>query len=413
MKQFSFITAYLLFFLFSYGCIWSQNVALSKTGKKITLSKATIGLNNVDNTADSNKPISTATLNALNAKQDAINKTTDINLDSNFPVVKAVKDYIDGVYTSSNSNWWKTAGNDNTSTGFIGTTDNTDLVFKTNNIERMRITTNGNIGIGTSMPQANAHIVGKVKIVDGNQSEGKILTGTNNSTANGYANWVSIFDIMKLKNYGYYAFDSNTVVAPIVSGTGKVWMDRNLGALQRPQSPTDYLAFGQLFQWGRANDGHADISWVYDTNTGLVTGTIINGTSTTLTDNPIPTGSQMIVSPGEDWRINPDSSLWNGLNAANNPCPRGYRVPTYSEFMAEINYYSITNNTNAFSNNPLRFMAPGSFIGGTLSVDYTFSSYWTSSYNNSANRTSMYLGTTVSYYDDDPKHGFAIRCIKD
>jgi len=66
----------------------------------ITLSKSDVGLNLVDNTSDISKPISTATQNALNAKEDKTNKSTnvltDASSDEKYPSVKAVKTYVDG-----------------------------------------------------------------------------------------------------------------------------------------------------------------------------------------------------------------------------------------------------------------------------------------------------------------------------
>lgn len=53
-----------------------QSVA-SKTGA-VTLVKGDVGLGNVDNTADADKPISTATQTALNAKQDTLVSGTNI-----------------------------------------------------------------------------------------------------------------------------------------------------------------------------------------------------------------------------------------------------------------------------------------------------------------------------------------------
>ncbi|MFT7002526.1 MAG: hypothetical protein ACJAVW_003569 [Spirosomataceae bacterium] len=38
--------------------------------------------------------------------------------------------------------------------------------------------------------------------------------------------------------------------------TGKIWMDRNLGATRVATSSTDAYAYGDLYQWGRATDGH-------------------------------------------------------------------------------------------------------------------------------------------------------------
>ncbi len=52
------------------------------------------------------------------------------------------------------STGWSTTGNAGTvaSTNFLGTTDAIDLRFRTDNIERMSITSAGNVGIGTTAP---------------------------------------------------------------------------------------------------------------------------------------------------------------------------------------------------------------------------------------------------------------------
>jgi hypothetical protein len=38
--------------------------------------------------------------------------------------------------------------------------------------------------------------------------------------------------------------------------TGRIWMDRNLGAMQVATSSTDADSYGDLYQWGRGADGH-------------------------------------------------------------------------------------------------------------------------------------------------------------
>ena len=52
------------------------------------------------------------------------------------------------------TNAWNLTGNSETNptTNFIGTTDVKDLVFKTKNIERLRVTSTGNIGVGSNVP---------------------------------------------------------------------------------------------------------------------------------------------------------------------------------------------------------------------------------------------------------------------
>jgi hypothetical protein len=61
---------------------------------------------------------------------------------------------------SSPSDVWLTLGNagTNPSTHFVGTTDNEDLVFRTNNTERIRITADGSVGIETTNPASKLHV---------------------------------------------------------------------------------------------------------------------------------------------------------------------------------------------------------------------------------------------------------------
>ncbi len=49
---------------------------------------------------------------------------------------------------------WSLTGNSISSGQFLGTTNSEDLIFKTNNAEQVRITSSGNVGIGTSSPGA-------------------------------------------------------------------------------------------------------------------------------------------------------------------------------------------------------------------------------------------------------------------
>lgn len=72
----------------------------------ITVDKTSMGLDQVNNTSDINKPISTATQTALNGKEDLANKSTDVSLGTSntlYPTQNAVKVYTDNLLGSANA----------------------------------------------------------------------------------------------------------------------------------------------------------------------------------------------------------------------------------------------------------------------------------------------------------------------
>ena len=119
-----------------------------------------------------------------------------------------------------------------------------------------------------------------------------------------------------------------TTIAPgpptVLSATGRIWMDRNLGASQVATSLTDVLSYGDYYQWGRLSDGHQ-----------LAT----SATTSTLSNSDVPGNSDFIISPccRFDWLFNRNNNLWQGVNGINNPCPAGFRLPTSAELQAEVN----------------------------------------------------------------------------
>ena len=75
-------------------------IASGGTGATNAIAARTnLGIGNVDNTADMDKPVSTATLAILDVKESLANKSTNIMADSassvKYPSVKAIKEYID------------------------------------------------------------------------------------------------------------------------------------------------------------------------------------------------------------------------------------------------------------------------------------------------------------------------------
>jgi uncharacterized protein (TIGR02145 family) len=184
--------------------------------------------------------------------------------------------------------------------------------------------------------------------------------------------------------------------------TGKIWMDRNLGATQPATSSTDAASYGDLYQWGRGNDGHQCRT---------------SATTTTLSTSDTPGNGNFIVAPNTpyDWRSPQNANLWQGVNGVNNPCPSGYRIPTEPELNAERLSWSSNNSAGAFASS-LKLPAAGSrsYSDGSLGFIGTNGHCWSSSVSSTNSRYLGFLSSDASIFDNGYKAGgFSVRCIKD
>ena len=193
---------------------------------------------------------------------------------------------------------------------------------------------------------------------------------------------------------------ATTVVDVTNPTTGKIWMDRNLGATQVATSSTDANSYGDLYQWGRRADGHQCRT---------------SATTATLSSIDQPAHGNFILAPSApyDWRSPQNANLWQGVNGVNNPCPTGYRVPTETELNAERLSWSVNNASGAFAS-PLKLSVTGvrNFSGFIISVG-AVGGYWVSSINGAITANLSFDGSGANMDPDGRSGGYSIRCIKD
>ena len=192
-----------------------------------------------------------------------------------------------------------------------------------------------------------------------------------------------------------------TRVVEVTSKTGRNWMDRNLGASQVATSSTNSASFGYLYQWGRASDGHQLRN---------------SGTSTKLSTRDVPEKGLFVLAKNSpnDWYTGQSDQLWQGLNGKNNPCPKGFRLPTSVELEAEIATWSSKNAKGAFAS-PLKLPMSGYRSNGNGSItDAGLSGdYWTST-RDGLNSRGLYFDVSSAGLDAGGRAcGVSIRCIKD
>ncbi|RTY84644.1 hypothetical protein EKL99_01215 [Flavobacterium sp. ZB4P23] len=205
-----------------------------------------------------------------------------------------------------------------------------------------------------------------------------------------------------------------TMVVDVLSSTGKIWMDRNLGAFRAAVGHNDHDAYGCLYQWGRGNDGHASVIWD-NMQTQSTKGTV-NGTTSSLSTTNNPGDALFIINPNYDWRSVKNDALWQGVLGVNNPCPSGYRVPTEFEFAAEAVAYKITNFDSAYDS-PHKFILAGyrNMYTGDVQDNGVRVRLWTSTVNAANARAYNFSNLdTYNIVNSFPRStGFSVRCIKD
>ena len=183
--------------------------------------------------------------------------------------------------------------------------------------------------------------------------------------------------------------------------TGNIWMDRNLGALRVAGSSTDADAYGDLYQWGRAGDGHQ-----------LRT----SGTTSTTSSSDTPGHGNFIITTTSpyDWRSTQNDNLWQGVNGTNNPCPSGYRLPTEAEWNAERLSWSSNNAAGAFAS-PLKLPLAGVRSGSNGSLIDVGSDgvYWSSTVDFTYSRSLGFFSHDAFMFSHLRAYGNSVRCLKD
>ncbi len=204
-----------------------------------------------------------------------------------------------------------------------------------------------------------------------------------------------------------FTYNGTDVTYGTVWRGGLCWFDRNLGADPMPFVPvddatgnTDTRLYGDLFQWGRLDDGHQDRS---------------STTTSTLSPTDVPRHSDFItnsVSPN-DWRDPQYDGLWQGVEGINNPCPPGWRVPTEPELNAERQSWSSNNPAGAYAST-LKWPVGGyraSF--GVLFFVGSRGFVWSSSVSGANARYLVFESGNANMASNYRADGMSVRCVRE
>ena len=193
---------------------------------------------------------------------------------------------------------------------------------------------------------------------------------------------------------------SSVTYGTVSSAGGRCWLDRNLGASSTATAYNDANAYGDLFQWGRLDDGH-------QTRTSGKTAILSSS------NNPGHSNFIYVTNIPYDWRSPQNPNLWQGVSGINNPCPGGWRLPTKAEWVTEEDSWSADSRYGAIAS-PLKLPCAGS-RDVTDGAVYAGSDgyYWMSTpYDTEAWRL-WFASTDESIAGNWRGYGESVRCIKD
>ncbi len=202
-------------------------------------------------------------------------------------------------------------------------------------------------------------------------------------------------------------FDSTKVVE-VTSATGRVWMDRNLGACRVAESSTDTNAYGFYFQWGRGPDGHENKNSEITVDQAT---TASSDDTTTTWYGKFITGEASL----QDWLTEVNDTLWAGTAGVNNPCPSGFRLPTRVEWEQEVETWDSEDDTGAFSSVlKLPLVGYRQHTTGKVTGAGMQGRYWTSTtYNGYASENVAIASAGVFVGNFNQVNGLPVRCIKE
>ncbi len=205
---------------------------------------------------------------------------------------------------------------------------------------------------------------------------------------------------------------------------GHIWLQQSLGAGRVATSLTDTLAYGDLFQWGRWDDGHQ-----LRNSQKALTSTL----SGPKDPSSLGTGTPYFYY-GEPWWWRPGlpTDTWSRKepSATNGKCPcaaigDGWRIPTKEEWEDILVRESITDPVSAFNSNLKLTLSASRNEGltppGEIYLEEIVGQYWSTTLNpvngdvfvlSIVKYDSPYVSDTAELGEYTRGAGESVRCIK-
>ncbi len=194
---------------------------------------------------------------------------------------------------------------------------------------------------------------------------------------------------------------------------GKIWLQQNLGSAQVASSMTDANSYGDLFQWGRWDDGHQ-----------LRNSQVVQAPSPNTPEGTSTTAGGYIAGSPAWWAGFSGGDTWSGASVADvnasvgvDPCKAigpDWKMPSQADWTSLVSSEAITNPSTAY-NSHLKLPAGG--FRSSSNGDFTYvgqRGYFWSSDTSSSGGKYLYIGATLANPSAGAMRGqgSSVRCIK-
>ncbi|WP_426475589.1 T9SS type A sorting domain-containing protein [Chryseobacterium balustinum] len=216
-----------------------------------------------------------------------------------------------------------------------------------------------------------------------------------------------------------FNYKGQSVTYTTVRGTdGKIWLQQNLGSTKVASSLTDSDAYGDLFQWGRWDDGHQ-----------LRSSTLSATAPSPNNPSGLNNGNAAFYSAGYNsssnfWSGGTDSDSWTAENVSAATATKGvdpckaigldWRLPTVGEIDAAVTAENISEYNSALSSH-LKLIPAGMKDYNGIFSPGTRLYLWSSSaspYTGSGQH--LYISEFSALSNSASRDaGMSVRCIKD
>jgi hypothetical protein len=225
---------------------------------------------------------------------------------------------------------WKLIGNaaTNPATNFLGTTDNTDLVIRTKNIERIRVNSNGTIGINFSLAPVAALDLRNSKQIN-SLYVNNTSTNTNQYGVRAFVNGTNANALRTGGEFSAQGTGNNTGVN-VIAASGNINYGGNFSAtdgstaniavwgyIGGPTGSKNYAVYGSIAGFSGGDDFAGYFDGRTYVSTSLVVGTSETPSNASITiKSPAATGNSILLSNA--------NSSGNGIQANYTGTPSNY-----------------------------------------------------------------------------------------